>query len=638
MIAAAVVGNNQHPAGDSGFARLLEFNDVKRAAFSREDGCVLVQLISRQAAPPIAAWRPACSGSGRLVLFNGQFHNQPEIARQLGVDARDAAGVYAAAVDHWGHSADDHVIGEYCAIAKLPGETALRLARSPFRAPPLHFRLRDDAIIASSAIRSLFWGDPAPRKPDLHRLSQTMMMDFGDLLRGWWEGCGRIPVGSVVELERGDARIVWQYDLFSRPKVRLANDQAYVDAARALFDEGVRKALEGTGRPGILVSGGLDSSQVAVSALQQGGAGFELHGFTYGPEKSWSGRIATGHFLDEYGRVVQLAKDFPNFRTHSFGNEGLDFSHRQREIMQIMDCAPPSLGLIWQHHEIYAKARQLGCDILLGGDFGNEGISNEGRWGFVEYFLTGRWVQLWRALRGNHADTRPMWRRFVSMCLMPLLPRRLWLAVSDWWHGGLPGPLSRSGLSPAWATRHDMIATARRRGNDQQRFVFPTRRSFWAFIQREDSQDVGELEQAMELLHGLQYRDPTAYRPLIEFCYGIPTDQYLRDGVDRWLARRMALGRLPEEQRLERAIGSHNVDWHLRLTRSKDALLDEIARMAADPDIAAVIDLEGIRQLLTELPDVPPFEQKAVAPYVTAIPLGISAGRFIAYAKGRNDI
>lgn len=38
--------------------------------------------------------------------------------------------------------------------------------------------------------------------------------------------------------------------------------------------------------------------------------------------------------------------------------------------------------------------------------------------------------------------------------------------------------------------------------------------------------EAGDLNQAMEVIHGVPMRDPTAYRPLAEFCLAIPDEQF----------------------------------------------------------------------------------------------------------------
>ena len=45
-----------------------------------------------------------------------------------------------------------------------------------------------------------------------------------------------------------------------------------------------------------------------------------------------------------------------------------------------------------------------------------------------------------------------------------------------------------------------------------------------------------------------------------------------------------------------------------------------------------------IRALLTDFPEKSTWRPEVRAPYLNTLNRGISAGRFIAFAKGRNDI
>ena len=75
--------------------------------------------------------------------------------------------------------------------------------------------------------------------------------------------------------------------------------------------------------------------------------------------------------------------------------------------------------------------------------------------------------------------------------------------------------------------------------------------------------------QAFEQMYGVAQRDPMAYRPFVEFCLGLPTNMFMRDGEMRWLAKEMAKGIMPEEQRLNRLNGRWDADWHLRIGRRR---------------------------------------------------------------------
>ena len=69
---------------------------------------------------------------------------------------------------------------------------------------------------------------------------------------------------------------------------------------------------------------------------------------------------------------------------------------------------------------------------------------------------------------------------------------------------------------------------------------------------------------------GIDIRTPAFDRRVVEFCIGIPEDQYLRKGCDRWLIRRAMKGRLPDVVLYKRKYGVQAADWYPRLTRERD--------------------------------------------------------------------
>lgn len=586
-----------------------------------------------------AAWQPGQSASGRLVLLNGQIHNRGELSAQLGADPGNPAGLYAAALDRWGAEADEHVIGHYCAIAVDPGGKTLRCARSPFEAPPLMFRQHRGGAIAASLARPLFWRDPAPRQVNLDRLGRSLVVDFSDRYAGHFLGCQRLPQGTAITLDSTGWREIWRYDLFSRPDVRFARDADYVEAGLALLDEAVERAIDGARRPGILLSGGLDSSSVAASALRRVPAGGRVHGFVHGPPEDWQPVTPVpGTYNTEFAAVTAFAAMHAGLEVEQFRNPGLDFRYRQRELLQAMDCGTPSVGLCWAHHAIHERAAALGCEVLLSPNWGNETFSNSAPWAFPEWLAQGRWGQLVAALRTRHADPRPLWRKVLALAVLPWLPAPAWRQVHRLVHGNLPDPLAGSGLAPAWERRHGIHKQMRAAGFEPRRYQFRSKRQFWDWIMAEDGQDREVYSQGMEVLYGVPLRDPAAYRPLVEFCFGLPTEAFRRGQEDRWLAREMARGRLPEAQRQCRDSGTHNPDWHARQLPGAQAMADELERMASDPDIAALIDLPRMLSLARALPGLDPADHSAKLPYLTALPIAIAAGQFIALTKGRNDI
>ncbi len=56
----------------------------------------------------------------------------------------------------------------------------------------------------------------------------------------------------------------------------------------------------------------------------------------------------------------------------------------------------------------------------------------------------------------------------------------------------------------------------------------------------------GDWNAAQQAFHGVETRDPTADIDVVAYCFGVPPEQYLAEGVDRSLIRRAMWGLLPE--------------------------------------------------------------------------------------------
>jgi asparagine synthase (glutamine-hydrolysing) len=135
-------------------------------------------------------------------------------------------------------------------------------------------------------------------------------------------------------------------------------------------------------------------------------------------------------------------------------------------------------------------------------------------------------------------------------------------------------------------------------------------------------------------LYGIEQRDPMAWRPLLEFCAGIPSDLFVRDGERRWLARELGRGVLPDSIRLNRRKGLHQADWHLRLGRQRARLLALLTAMERVPRLAEMIDFARIRPAVENWPASDAVSDHDRMVLESALPRAILLGRFVAWAEG----
>jgi asparagine synthase (glutamine-hydrolysing) len=475
------------------------------------------------------------------------------------------------------------------------------------------------------------------QKVNYDQIADSALFNRSDLEATWFEGVSTVPKGCAVTLERGRERQIREYyDLRSLPPARLPTDADYLARAGELLDEGVKACLAGFQRPGATLSGGLDSPQVAVRALAALPHGRKLPTFTFHPEAGFNGKVEPGKLGDERPFVEAFTALHPGLEPHFTANEGIAHDFRAAEFFHLMGAAPPGLANNYVFHGIFAEAAKQGCDVLLLAEWGNLTFSDTGVWAFPEYLMTGRWRQLWQALKNHAGRDRSLLWRFAALAVLPFLPESLWRVVR---RVALPTqgkiielvqPLRADYRASSGADRRLKAA-----GFEFERYQPRNRRHAVEMIFREED-SLSEIYQGFEQMYGIPQRDPTAYRPFVEFCFGLPTEMFMRDGVKRWFAKELAKGIMPEEQRTNRLDGRWDADWHLRIGRRRKDLLEELDRLAEDDQMAAMFDLPRLKATLEDWPEEAPTDPQAVLPRENAVMRALVAIRFINFVEGRN--
>jgi asparagine synthase (glutamine-hydrolysing) len=404
-----------------------------------------------------------------------------------------------------------------------------------------------------------------------------------------------------------------------------------------LLDEGVRACLAGFRHPGTTLSGGLDTPQVALRALAALPNDQRLPTFTFHPEPGYDERVQNYFLGDERPLVEAFAAMHPRLDPHFTGNEGYEHDYRWTEFFHLMGAAPSGLCNMYVFHGLLSDAAREGCDLLLLAEWGNFTFSDKGDWGYVEYLLTGKWRQLWLALTRIQTDDRSAFGRFLVRCLLPLMPDAFWRAARR-----LAKPKHRPFLDmmQPLSSQYRVQSGAQRRldrsGVFIERYQPRSRRHAQRMLFINGDGDSAEIYQAFEQMYGVALRDPMAYRPFVEFCFGLPVEMFMRDGRVRWLAKEMAKGLMSEEQRANRLNGRWDADWHLRLGRRRADLLAEVDRLAKDERMAAMFDLPRLRAALEDWPDETEVDAQQFYVREFAVPRGLLAARFINYVEGRN--
>ena len=580
--------------------------------------------------------QPVAAGPS-LLLFDGLLADRRALVGALGLEPRTAAQqtdgeLFARAWAQWGEEAALRVEGSFAAVAWTPRTRVLAAVCSPLYSPPLYYAVDRRRAIVASAPRAIFaWGDMARRIDDAV-LASSMINDQGDGRATCWRGVSSLLAGEALTVSPKTARVRQYYDLAERAQpIRLAADGDYVDAAGELLRHAVDSAMRGADTPAIFLSGGIDSSAIAVAALERrAGRGDPA------PLVSLTGVPAPGQDVcfgtELRARVGALAATYPALDARFYHVGAVDAEQSLLKLMELTELPMRSLRRAQLLGGSMRAVAEAGRNVFLDGVGGNDALSHNGLALLASLLRAGRLPSLWRESAGGERGRRlgrftPLWRH----ALYRNLPRRLHGAVRRLVHGQ-HGWADYSAIHPVFARAHRVDERARASGFDPYEPAASVRGALLTRWERTRRRRGNAEMRAVEAAFGLQVRSPFFNRRLVEWCVGLPDEQFLRDGQSRHLIRQLMGSRLPSE------IWRSRLKWPFSPVGKGElpAIRATLEGWRADPSVAERVDLPRLLRLL-DVSQATPVTRRNYSDRRFALhglDHALAVGRFVRWAEG----
>jgi asparagine synthase (glutamine-hydrolysing) len=572
-----------------------------------------------------------------VMLFDGRIDNRSELSEALGVATSGLRSIPDSLIafrlfERWGDRAFERILGDFAVIIMDLQDRQLICARDHMGLRVLHYHHSAKRFAVATAPEALFALGWVPRILNKDKVADTLVCRGLNAETTYYESINRVLPGCIVRL-RGET---FSKDRFWDPlniaSVRFKSDQEYVEAFQERLDGSVRARLRSLTVPCALITGGLDSSSIAVTAANILAAnGKRLDTYTAVPEPGFFREELRGHYFDETPYVRQIAEANPNLIPHFIPPSKGPILDQIAE--QIRLGGAPSGGILnglWIM-DICTEARSAGHNVMLVGEMGNLIMSYHGRGLFTELVRTGRWLRLFGEIKASGYQWKKMLRQWT---IGPFVPEPLFRKYKEWRRGGKPGWYDFP-INPDFVAKNGLIDRAIREGSPFDTPQYSDARlgrinDFRGYCETADW--FGKLRAGF----GIDTRAPAFDRRLVELCVGIPEDQYLREGRDRWLIRRAMKGRLPDVVLYKKKYGAQAADWYPRLTRERTQIANKVKRLAANVDVASIVDLQRLTAILDNWPMRQPPEYSREQALILAIPQALGISYFIESVTGTN--
>lgn len=583
--------------------------------------------------------QPLEHGSQMLVA-DLRLDNRDELVADLQLPAERARAmadseILFAAWERWREDCFDRLVGDY-AFALWDG-TARRLilARDPLGMRPLHYHRGKDFVAFASMPKGLHALPAIDRAPDEERIAEflTLLPDCGP--RSFFRDVERVEQGhyAVITAAGASQRRHWEPQ---RKTIRLASAAEYAEAMLHHLDRAVLSCLRGAGDAvGSHLSSGFDSSAVTASAaLQMAPRGGRVVAFTSVPRAGYDGAAPRGRLGDEGPIAAKTAAMHPNIEHVLIrGNRHSPFANLDRAYYLYDSPVINPCNTVW-HDAILDAARVRKLSVVLLGVNGNMTISYDGLTLLTRLMRTGRWAKwLSESVKVvRNGDRR--WLGVLNQTFGPFIPVPIWTWLNRVLENRKVGLQAYSAISLDLVKELAFERRARARALDLS--YRPRKDGFECKLWVMRRTDFGNIMKGVVAGWGVEYRDPTSDRRLIDFCLSVPEEQFLAGGVTKALTRRALAGRVAPEVINMRGKGYQAVDWHEGLVAARDEAREEIERLAEFAPTARALDVARLRRLIESLPDKGWERRGTTEQYRHALLRGIGTGRFLRRASGSN--
>jgi len=563
---------------------------------------------------------PVHGAEGRLTLVaDARIDGRGDLLRQLGLGGPEGRALTDAALmmrcfERWGPEAVDIFVGDYALVLWDRGSQTLLLARDMAGQRPLHFHAGAHRIAAASMAKGLHALDWVPRGVDERRMLETLAGLPHEGSATFFRGIERVEPGEALILRAGgrSAQASWRAPRTALPFSSLGE---CAEALRETLDMAVADRLRGAGAVlGTHLSAGLDSSAVATSAARQFAG--RVAAFTAVPSHPLP-PLPAGRFGDEGALAAETASLYPNMehrRIPAPARLPLEHLAWQLPLFERPDLNLPNLA--WSDR-INDAAMAEGIRVVLVATTGNATISYGGVEALEALILdAGTSGLLPLVIEARRAGV-PL-RTIAGQVARRLLPGPVVAAVERLKRRSTDPRLGALNLAAPRASdilaRHDR-GTSAGEGTIAQR-VRMLRRV-----------DPGTYAKGVLLRWGIELRDPTADRRVVELCLGMPATLHFRDGRSRAPIRTALRGRVPDAVLAEGRRGLQAADWFAMLTAARPEASVLLGRVARCEAAARLIDIPKLRRQLDEWPG--PEAGFGPLAYRFGLLRGLAAGEFV---------
>jgi asparagine synthase (glutamine-hydrolysing) len=507
-----------------------------------------------------------------IITADAVIYNKKEVAEKLCLEGDfkciTDSKLIIEAYKKWGEECPKYFIGDFSFAIWNIEEKELFCARDHTGNRTFYYRYDNERFCFSTLI------SPIISLYDNTEINEEWLVEYLSLPGAVHEmnsehtlymDVKQLPPASILKWKNDKIEIKKYWDPLKEIKeLNLKSDEEYENEFKKVFFEAVHCRLDTNNNVGIMLSGGLDSGSIAcIAAEKLKEVNKRLNGYSSIPLKGYKNEKVSDYYItDESEYIKELSLKYDNIDLNYCRCEGKSAITDIDKFIEILEQPYKIFTNIGWLDEIQEKAYNDGCRVLLKGQYGNSTIS----YGNLEthlktLFSQGKFYSMYKEIIGISKVHKLPKKTAIKKSIRVLLPYKLRKIMSK--TGKYNKLIVKDELIKKWKI-YDKFEENQYYGEIPKYYTLDEMHKF--IVKDSTFSHIGAVETKLSLYNGVSLRDPSRDKRIIEFCLSLPSDQFVRDGVERLLIRRYMKGILPDKIRLNmRKRGLQSADWIERL-------------------------------------------------------------------------
>jgi len=348
---------------------------------------------------------PSCRDS-IVITMDARLDNREELAGLLGISKSSSdkladSEFIMRGYRKWGEECAEYFLGDFAFVIWDVKRQHLFCARDQVGVKQLYFYLTDTLFVCANDLKRLVIHPDI--KSDINDEAVANFLVNGDLISPelpFLKGVQKLPPAHSITITPSGVSKNCYWRLQDVPQIKLPNAKAYREKLTQLLEQAVHDRVRSVYPVASHLSGGLDSSTIAVIAarrLKQKGKKLLAFNWLHQPTE----KDDSSHYEWSNSRLIAETEDIDHHYV----------SLSAEDIYQYMGSRSIVYGdfsRFWYEYPVRQAARDRGARTILSGWGGDELVSYHGQSYYADLFSRGRIIKALKELmEGGQKGRQP---------------------------------------------------------------------------------------------------------------------------------------------------------------------------------------------------------------------------------------